>query len=71
MIRGRPYEIPSFARHLNEFCQDARGPILKKSGEKRKFRYRFVSPLMPPLIIMKGIVDERIDEGALSELQGS
>ncbi len=56
-IMGKPYEIPSFARHLNAFCLDARGCVLRRVGEKRRYRYRFSDPLMQPFVIMKGIVD--------------
>jgi hypothetical protein len=61
-IMGRRYEIPSFAKHLNDFCQTARGAVLKKSGVKHKFRYRFTSPLMQPLIIMKGMMDGLVND---------
>ena len=56
-IMGRKYEIPAFAKHLNDFSQPARAFVLKKSGEKHRYRYRFTSPLMQPLVIMKGMVD--------------
>ena len=56
-IMRRRYEIPSFARHLNRFCQPERGCVLRKEGEKHRYRYRFSDPLMQPFVIMKGIVD--------------
>jgi Cdc6-like AAA superfamily ATPase len=59
-IMNKKYEIPSFAKHLNDFCQTHRGAVLKKSGVKHKFRYRFTSPLMQPLVIMKGIIDGHV-----------
>ncbi len=61
-VMKKKYEILSFARHLNGFCQPERGPILNKSGVKRKFKYRFTNPLMQPLVMMKGIIEGRIDE---------
>ncbi len=66
-IMKQRYEIPSFAKHLNEFCQPARGAVLQKHGVKHKYRYRFSNPLLQPLVIMKGIVDKRITEEALEE----
>lgn len=55
LITGKRYEIPSFAQHLNEFCDERRGPILVKKGSPRLYRYRFINPLMQPFVIMKGI----------------
>jgi DNA polymerase III delta prime subunit len=66
IMLGKPYEIPSFAKHLNDFCQPHRGKVLKKTGAKHKFKYRFTNPLMQPLIIMKGLVDGRISEETLT-----
>jgi Cdc6-like AAA superfamily ATPase len=59
-VTGKPYEIWSFAQHLNDFCDPKRGSILRKSGAKRKFRYRFDNPLMQPFVIMKGLESRRI-----------
>lgn len=66
-IMKKPYYIPSFVRHLSDFCTPERGPVLQRIGEKRKWRYRFSNPLMQPLVIMKGIVDRRISEETLEE----
>ncbi len=63
-ITGRRYEIPSFAKHLNEFCDPKRGPVLERSGPRRLYRYRFRNPLMQPFVIMQGLKSGRI-EGAL------
>lgn len=64
-ITGKDYEIPSFAQHLNEFCDDKRGPILQKSGSRRLYRYRFINPLMQPFVIMRGIQSEQIASSIL------
>ena len=56
-IMKKQYEIPSFARHLNSFCQTERGKVLRKEGEKHRYRYRFSDPLMQPFVIMKGIIE--------------
>ena len=62
-IMGKKYEIPSFAKHLSDFCDPSRGSVLKKTGVKRKYSYRFTSPLMQPFVVMKAIVDKRMPEG--------
>jgi Cdc6-like AAA superfamily ATPase len=64
-IMGRPYDIPAFARHLNELSEIHRGPVLQKKGETRRFRYRFKNPLLQPYVIMKGLSEEIIDAQAL------
>jgi Cdc6-like AAA superfamily ATPase len=64
-ITGKRYDIPGFSRHLKDFSEEARGRILQKEGETRKFRFRFRNPLMRPLIIMKGVADGEIDRDFL------
>lgn len=66
-VTKRNYEIPSFAQHLNEFCDSKRGPILQKSGSKRLYRYRFINPLMQPFVIMQGIQNGRISSSILGD----
>ena len=54
-IMGKRYEIPSFARHLDQFCQAARGPALQRSGAPRHYRYRFVNPLLQPYVVLRAL----------------
>lgn len=70
-ITGKPYEIPSFAQHLNEFSETKRGNILKKIGETRRFRYRFSNPLMQPFVIMSGFADGKITSSVLTKITAS
>ena len=70
IIMHKRFDIPSFAKHLNDFCQSTKGPVLQKLGAKHKFRYRFINPLLQPLVIMKGIVDKRVSEQTLDEQHG-
>ena len=64
-IMNRNYNIPAFARHLDAFCKDTRGPALIKEGQRRRFQYRFAIPLMRPFVLLKGINDGLIDAAAL------
>ncbi len=64
-ITGKDYEIPSFAQHLNEFCDQMRGPILQKTGSRRLYRYRFINPLLQPYVIMQGIQSGRVTSSML------
>lgn len=65
-ITGRDYDIPSFANHLKEFSETKRGKIIERVGQTRRFRYRFVSPLMKPYIVMKGFSDGLLKRGNLT-----
>lgn len=67
-IMGRYYEIPAFARHLKEFCDPKRGPVLQKTGFKHRYRYRFVNPLMQPFTIMQGLASRKITKSVIDEL---
>jgi Cdc6-like AAA superfamily ATPase len=61
-IMKRTYDIPAFSLHLNKFCEDERGPLLQKTGEARRFRFRFINPLMQPYVIMDGVKRGLVDE---------
>ena len=54
-ITGKPYDIPAFSRHLNVFCDETRGPILQKTGQRKRYLYRFIKPMMEPYVTMKGL----------------
>lgn len=68
-IMGAPYEIPAFARHLNEFSDLHRGPVLEKRGTTRRHFYRFENPLLQPFVILKGLSDGLVTEQVITELQ--
>lgn len=59
LVDTRP-TAPGLARQLNDFCKPSRGAVLTRSGEPRKYLYRFTSPLMQPFVKMKGLVDGAI-----------
>lgn len=54
-LMERPYDIPAFSRHLSEFISEARGSVLQRKGEPRKYRYRFRDPLMQPFALMAAL----------------
>jgi hypothetical protein len=70
MIMGRRYEIPAFSQQLNALSDPAggRGPILEKAGRTRKFRFRFINPLLQPYVVMRGLAEGMIDADALKRL---
>lgn len=65
-ITETDYDIPSFARHLKDFCDVSRGPILERKGKPKNIRYRFRKPLMEPYVILRGLADGLITENRLS-----
>ena len=67
-IMGRPFEIPAFSRHLNDLCEQLRGPVLHKIGSAHRFRFRFLNPLMQPFVIMNGLSSGMIDAALLQQL---
>ncbi len=54
-IMNKNYDIPLFSRHLSDFCQSTRGPILQKTGYKYRYRYRFSNPILQPFVLMQGL----------------
>jgi len=52
-ITGKPYEIASFIQHLANLTEKSRGPVLRRSGEKRRYKFRFDNPLMEPFVRMR------------------
>jgi len=72
-ITGKRYEIPSFSRHLNDFCESGRGPVLQKTGAAYRNKFRFINPLVQPYTIMQGRANQLIDKeklAAIKQMQG-
>lgn len=67
-ITGRAYDIPNFARHLKELSETGRGEILQRTGETKRIRYRFRSPLLRPYIIMRGIAEKMVTKRQVTSL---
>jgi hypothetical protein len=61
-VMKKPYAIAAFSHHLTDFCSQEHGPVLQRAGFRRRYRYRFLNPLMQPFILMKGIADGTIEE---------
>lgn len=65
-IMKRTMDIPAFAKHLNDLSSDVRGPVLQKVGTSRRFRYRFINPLVQPYVILKGVEDGIVSDALLA-----
>jgi hypothetical protein len=68
-IMGKPYGIPAFARHLSEFTTDDRGPALRRSGQRRKYFYRFENPMLQPFAILRALSKSLMTESQVLKLQ--
>lgn len=68
ILRRDNVQIATFQKHINEFCEMARGPILHRHGKPRAYKYRFIDPLLPPYVFMTSVSDGRIDSKSLAEL---
>ena len=53
-IIGKSATINAFSQHLQDFCDEKRGPVLQRKGQPRGYRYRFINPLIVPFVIIKG-----------------
>lgn len=70
-MMGKAYEIPAFARHLSKLCEPARSSVLERTGQRRRYRYRFTEPLLEPFIVMNGLADDLISSSMLASLSAT
>jgi hypothetical protein len=63
--------IATFQKHMNEFCEKERGPVLERSGVPRAYKYRFHDPLLPPYIFMTAVANGSITTAEINRLTGS
>lgn len=71
VITDRDYDIPNFAQHLKNFSEEGRGGMLQRTGETRRIRYRFTSPLMRPFIVMRGFSDGMISRKQMQAIDAN
>jgi hypothetical protein len=68
-ILDRPnVSIATFQKHINEFCEEGRGPVLERHGQPRAYKYRFMDPLLPPYIFMTAMRNGLISTNQLRNL---
>ena len=51
-LLGRTVRPQTVAYHLGKLTEPDRGPLLQRTGPRRRYRYRFTNPLMQPFILM-------------------
>jgi hypothetical protein len=55
LITERDYTTGAFQSHLAKFAETQRGPVLKKTGSRRNYRWQFLNPQLIPYIRLNGI----------------
>lgn len=56
-IVHRPVLQQTVAFHLGRLCDTDRGFMLERIGKERRYRYRFLNPLLAPFTVMKSMSD--------------
>jgi len=54
-ITGKDYSTDAFQSHLAKFAEKQRGPVLKKTGSRRNYRWQFINPQLIPYVRLEGI----------------
>lgn len=70
-ITGQNYDIGAYQSHLAKFCEPERGPIFKKTGRRRSYRWQFVNPQLIPYVLLEGIKVGRVDWSVIAEASSS
>jgi len=65
-IMKKQYDIPAYSPHLHALSDAERGPVLQKRGKSRRYRFRFVNPLLQPYVIMNGLAAGKVSEEELA-----
>jgi AAA ATPase domain len=68
LVTGVTYATGAYQSHLAKFCEARRGPMLRKSGSRRSYKWRFVNPQIIPYILLRGERQGRlpIDRGGVA-----
>ena len=61
LAAGRRWLQQAVAFHLGKLTEESRGPLLHRIGPERRYRYRFINPLMRPFIFMKALEDQFVN----------
>jgi Cdc6-like AAA superfamily ATPase len=56
-ITGHDYQTGAYQAHLAKFCEDDRGPVLRRTGKRRNYRWQFVNPQLIPFVRLQGVRD--------------
>jgi Cdc6-like AAA superfamily ATPase len=68
LLRREDAAVSLFGQHLKNLCEPDRGRVLEQTGSERKYRYRFVEPMMQPFILMQGLRNGLITRQQVNDL---
>lgn len=54
-VTGHDYGTGAYQGHLAKFCEALRGPVLKRTGSRRNYRWQFVNPQLIPYVRLQGM----------------
>ena len=54
-ILNRDYRTVAYQGHLAKFCEPSRGPVLRRSGRRKSYRWQFINPQLVPYIRLRGV----------------
>ena len=60
IITGQNYNTGAYQAHLAKFCEPQRGPILKRTGSRKNYRWKFINPQLIAYIRLRGIEEGRL-----------
>lgn len=68
LLRREDAPVSLFGQHLKNLCEADHAKILEQTGSERKYRYRFVEPMMQPFILMQGLRNNLITRQQIADL---
>lgn len=68
IMMDKTYTVSAFTKHLHDLCDSKRGPLLEKTGNKHKHRFRFANSLLQPFVLMHGLSTGMISQTQLEEM---
>lgn len=61
-ITGKHYGTGAYQMHLAKFCEPHRGPVLRRTGSRKNYRWQFVNPQLITYVRLQGVRDGRLKE---------
>ncbi len=68
LLKKDEVPVSAFGQHLKNLCEPDRGAILEQVGSERKYRYRFVEPMMQPFVLLQGLRTNLITRQQVNDL---